>query len=530
MKRRWFVMAAVAMLVAGLALFLTPQTTHASTCTQLGVDVNASNWRTRASGNWTSNAVWQCQGILSGFWYDASSGQYPSNNLDNDNVTIRNGHTVTMVASEGINSLTIDSGGRLNTATYAVTGSTFILSSGGTLGIGSTAGIVSSGSSGNIQTTTRSFSTGGNYVYNGSSAQVTGSGLPATVNNLAIDNTAGVSLSQGATVNGTLTLTNGRLTLGGNTLTIASNNAVGGSPFSASKMVVADGAGALCKAFSANGSFLYPVGDVTSTADYSPATLNFTSGTFGPGTACVRVVDAAHPNGDQTNYPTYITRYWPVTQSGISGFNATATFVYVNDDLVIGSGQSAAALYHWSYSAPNWTLLTQADTANNTLSSNVTSFSDHTARSGSPLAVTLSEFSAAQQGAAVLVSWETNSEIDNRGFNLYRGSSPDGPDQQLNELLIPSQSQGNPGGFFYTWLDEVELEAGATYFYWLEDVDLAGATTLHGPVSVDFTVPTAVTLSSVSANPGVAAMGLSWLWVAAAAGAALGVSRLRRRR
>jgi hypothetical protein len=34
--------------------------------------------------------------------------------------------------------------------------------------------------------------------------------------------------------------------------------------------------------------------------------------------------------------------------------------------------------------------------------------------------------------------------------------------------------------------------AGVTYYYWLQDVDLSGALTMHGPVSVDFTVPTAL--------------------------------------
>jgi len=89
---------------------------------------------------------------------------------------------------------------------------------------------------------------------------------------------------------------------------------------------------------------------------------------------------------------------------------------------------------------------------------------------------------------------------------------------------------------------------------WLEDLDISGATTLHGPVSVDFSVPTAVTLDGVHASPGLDTLGLDtlgldtlrystngystqaagaaalpMLWVAVAAGAALAVSRLRRR-
>jgi glycosidase len=146
-----------------------------------------------------------------------------------------------------------------------------------------------------------------------------------------------------------------------------------------------------------------------------------------------------------------------------------------------------------------------------------------------PTAITLAEFSAIQAGDHVLVTWETASELDNRGFNLHRGTSPDEPDRQLNSTLIPSQSQGNPGGFTYTWDDYADLVPGTTYYYWVEDVDLSGVTTMHGPVSVDFIVPTAVTLGGMQANPTAGAAALPALWVAVAAGAALGLGRVRRR-
>lgn len=122
------------------------------------------------------------------------------------------------------------------------------------------------------------------------------------------------------------------------------------------------------------------------------------------------------------------------------------------------------------------------------------------AANGGTLAVTLANFSAAQQGDAVLVTWETASELDNLGFNLHRGVDPAGPDRQINAALIPSQSPGSSGGYAYTWEDRADLLPGATYFYWLEDVDISGATTMHGPVSVTMQTPTAVTLSSVQAG------------------------------
>jgi hypothetical protein len=120
--------------------------------------------------------------------------------------------------------------------------------------------------------------------------------------------------------------------------------------------------------------------------------------------------------------------------------------------------------------------------------------------SSAPLAVTLAGFSAVQQGDSVLLTWETASELNNRGFNLYRGVDPSGPDRQLNAALIPSQSPGSSGGYAYTWEDRADLAPGVTYFYWLEDVDIHGAATMHGPVSVDFSAPAAVQLAGLAAS------------------------------
>src|SRR6185503_12263071 len=71
----------------------------------------------------------------------------------------------------------INSGATVDFGSNILDGSsgTFTLSSGGGIRIGSTAGITASGPTGNIQNTgTRTFSTGANYTYTGSAAQVTG--------------------------------------------------------------------------------------------------------------------------------------------------------------------------------------------------------------------------------------------------------------------------------------------------------------------------------------------------------------------
>ena len=97
---------------------------------------------------------------------------------------------------------TVESGAYLQMGTGSspsyISGSngTFTLSSGATLGITDFYGITASttgSSGGNIRVTgTRNFDTGANYIYNGSTNQNTGNGLPLTVNSLIFNNSSGI--------------------------------------------------------------------------------------------------------------------------------------------------------------------------------------------------------------------------------------------------------------------------------------------------------------------------------------------------
>ena len=99
-----------------------------------------------------------------------------------------------------------------------------------------------------------------------------------------------------------------------------------------------------------------------------------------------------------------------------------------------------------------------------------------------PAAVELASFGATAQGSAILLEWETATELDNLGFNVYRSQAAEGERVQLNPALIPAQNPGSVLGATYSFLDEAAAP-GVTYYYWLEDVDANGAATLHGPVS-----------------------------------------------
>ena len=104
-------------------------------------------------------------------------------------------------------------------------GGAFVLANASTAEIritNSTAGITAAGTAtGNVLTTGgRTFNTGANYYYMGNAAQITGTGLPTSCNNLTIANSGdfAVTLSNNITVNGTCYMTRGTLSLGGKTL------------------------------------------------------------------------------------------------------------------------------------------------------------------------------------------------------------------------------------------------------------------------------------------------------------------------
>ena len=112
---------------------------------------------------------------------------------------------------------------------------------------------------------------------------------------------------------------------------------------------------------------------------------------------------------------------------------------------------------------------------------------------GNPTAVELALFTASVQGSAIRLDWQTATELDTLGFNIYRAESLDEPRTQLNNDLIPGQVPGSPVGGSYQFLDE-SVQPGITYYYWLEDLDVRGAATQHGPVSAQ--VPEAPEISA----------------------------------
>ena len=117
----------------------------------------------------------------------------------------------------------VNAGSVLDLGTSVLDGSVgnFTLNDGAGLMTAHPQGISASGSTGSIQVSgTRSYSSAADYTYNGTEAQVMGTGLPSSVRNLTVSNSTGVSMTSSITVDGILSLVSGALGVGSNTLTL----------------------------------------------------------------------------------------------------------------------------------------------------------------------------------------------------------------------------------------------------------------------------------------------------------------------
>ncbi len=195
-------------------------------------------------------------------------------------------------------SVSVQAGGRLDTNCQPITGNgTFTVADGATLGICDASGIAATGNTGAIQVSgTRSFSTAASYVYNGTAAQVTGSGLPSQVLALSTTNSNNLTLSQPVAVAQTLTVANsGNVALNGQALTLLSSA-------NGTALVVNSGTGAVTGATAAVQRYLD--GSLNAGAGYRQLTAPVSGST---------VADLATANFSPVVNPSYNTSAAPGT-------------------------------------------------------------------------------------------------------------------------------------------------------------------------------------------------------------------------
>ncbi len=175
----------------------------------------------------------------------------------------------------------------------------FQLSAGALLGMGSAAGLDSAG---NIQVTgEKFFSSGANYVFNGTSPQVTGSWMPDTVNKLTTVNLSGLTLTKGLVVSGMVNVGAGKVILDNCDLTAGTTG--GGAP---GNYFVTNSGGMLRILGIGNNQVLFPVG---TDSGYAPVWISAVSGTATIG------VSVMADSGRGPKEPARVNLKWNVSSS-----------------------------------------------------------------------------------------------------------------------------------------------------------------------------------------------------------------------
>lgn len=351
-------------------------------------------------------------------------------------VEIINGATVNLSSNLIRNTRTIVSG-TLNCGENIISGvGNFILSSGATLGIGSALGINSSGNSGNIQVTgTRLFNSAANFIYNGSGPQVTGSGLPQTANNLTVNNSSGVTLSDSNSVAGTLTMISGNIITGANTLTLGTSTIVLGNLSYSSGTII----GNFKRWLSAStvSDVLFPIGTGN---NYRPANISFTQAPAIGGTLTT-FFTATNPgsiglplddNGSEI-INAGMDGYWTINANALTGGTYS---IDLTADGFTGVADFSALRILKRTAGGSWTLQGNhsVGTGSNTIPvlhrTGLTGFSEFGIGGtvDNPLPVELTSFTAVTKGNNILLNWQTATEINNYGFEVERTLTRPSPD------------------------------------------------------------------------------------------------------
>ncbi|MFZ1517601.1 MAG: T9SS type A sorting domain-containing protein [Ignavibacteriaceae bacterium] len=422
---------------------------------------------------------------LGGNWNDGNTwvgGSVPENNRV---VEIVAGATVTLIANVTNRNANTIVNGTLVSGNYSIGGSgNFLLGGGATLQIGAANGISGSGATGNIlMSGSRNFSPYATYIYNGISAQVTGSGLPSNINSLTINNTNGVTLSSSISVSN-LNLINGNLVTGSNSISVGTSKTNIGILNTTNGKIL----GNLNRWLSNSTANIFPVGPITT--EYTPVILN---NVVGSGTFSVSAVDGIHPNATG---PDFLQMYWKLTNGGIT--SADVEFHYLQSDVV--GDEESYELYKYNGS---WLPVSpfNLNTTTNTASINgVTSFSDWTLGIDNPLPVELSSFTASVIGKSVKLKWQTATEINNYGFDVEKKLNTYEQTSDSWEKIGFVNGNGNSNSAkSYTFVDENIIHG--SYSYRLKQIDNDGKYEFSHSVNIDLGKPSEFILEQNYPNP-----------------------------
>jgi hypothetical protein len=363
----------------------------------------------------------------------------------------------------------LNKGAVLDCGDYPVWGLGNFTINGGTLSIGSSKGItLSPDTTGNITVKgTRIYDPFANYFYNGSAAQETGNGLPASLNSLTINNSSGVTLTNSLLVKDTLKLVTGKVNLRNKDLVIGDTAFVAGG--SADSYVVTDSSGGMIFNHMARGSDIkFCIGTPET---YNPLILNYT-GTIDTFKVSVKS-SFDNPPVDANRV---VNRQWTVTENNPGGTVASIKLFWLPENEASGFNSNSQVMIG-QYESTGWTqipaIFSGAGTASDPFAASIagiTQFCPLGVGNDSALPVELISFTGELINANVNLRWTTATEINSNSFDIERKNLSGN-----NWLKI-----GNVGANFlsnsprhYSFIDK-KVNAGE-YSYRLKMIDNDGA-------------------------------------------------------
>lgn len=420
-------------------------------------------------GNWSDATKWRKSATVDGT-YDVATSIFPdfansSGIIIGSNMAVDIDVSVDQMSIDSGKTLTINSGKRLyvsnNTETYDLTNNGIITVT-GTLEVGQSAGFENKGTltidgtfinSGTTVWTSGTATAGAasTIKYNGALAQSTGNGFPSSIQDMEIDNAAGVTFSDAFTINGTLTVTDGLIT--------GTSNTDGFHSVNFKRLGIAESEN-LITGFSASTN---PNGDgANMTRIKREWTIN---GTIN--------------NATEANRVKTITFYWTETDDyGFDWAGVTAA-VYIGTATTSSlTGNVTVDVNGLRSLAINYTFDDGSKNGAKAVTFKIGAENNQT------LPVELSTFVAQVfQGNSIMLQWLTQSETNVSGFQIYRGSDDQLSEAILLNVFIPATNTSQAQNYVYY---DRELYAPGVYYYWLESVDFDGSNQLFGPIPVHF--------------------------------------------
>ena len=176
--------------------------------------------------------------------------------------------------------------------------------------------------------------------------------------------------------------------------------------------------------------------------------------------------------------------YYVINSDACTSSTEIDIWIYYGNHQYVGN-EGTLTLFH--NEGGEWVNATiSRDIMHNILRGRVTSFSEFVLATEESTLIELVSFTATATDEGVLLAWETASEIDNAGFNIWRKDGAEGEFVQITDSLIPAQ--GSPTlGAAYSYNDYT-AEPGTTYRYRLEDIDTKGKSTFHDTTEVQITL------------------------------------------